>query len=47
MRMHLYKQVVEGERPVKVREGCFKLIVGDGRRGGQLAHNVKGIIDYG
>lgn len=29
----LYKQVTEGERPVKVREGCFKLIVGDGRRG--------------
>ena len=29
----LYRQVVEGERPVKVREGCFKLIVGDGRKG--------------
>lgn len=28
----MHKQVVLGEAPVKHREGCFKLIIGDGRR---------------
>jgi len=28
----LYRYVVELDEPVKPREGCYKVIVGDGRR---------------
>lgn len=28
----LHKRVVEGKEPVKAREGCFHIIVGDGRK---------------
>lgn len=32
---HLYKlheRVVQGKEPVKTREGCFRIIIGDGRK---------------
>lgn len=28
----MHRQVVLGEKPVKYKEGCFKIIIGDGRR---------------
>ena len=31
----MYRKVVLGEQPVKYREGCFKLIIGDGRTKGR------------
>jgi len=38
----MYKKVVLGEAPVKHREGCFKIIIGDGRRRGH--HEIQ-LID--
>jgi hypothetical protein len=31
----MYRKVVLREQPVKYREGCFKLIIGDGRKKGR------------
>lgn len=32
----MYNKIIKKQQPVKVREGCFKIVVGDGRKKGHL-----------
>jgi len=37
----LYERVVQGKEPVKSREGCFHIIVGDGRKKGAAIIDIR------